>query len=809
MAVTTSYSWTHGTSSLLNNVFAAGSQFDPAVSSNLAGDRYLAAWSDPSNSHQVNGRAVNADQISVVSEFTVNNTANAGTTQFDPSVAGGLTGGMFIVTYTDDAADPGGDIRARRYSPGGLPQGSDFAIDDSAAFDDSQSSVARLPGGGFVVTYTRNFGGGNTDIRARVFDQNSNELLSGLITVDSSAGGQTASSVAGLSPGGFVAVWQDNTTDEVYFRRFQGDGAALDADRVLIDTTGTINQDIHVVGLADGGFAVAYTDNGWAVDGTEITFRIFNADGTLRTGFIQVNEAPGIGLTQGGDQHRPTITTMGDLIAVGWRDADTETVFVQMFDAQGNRLGGDALFGTQAVEYELAGLANGQLASVWASSSSEGFGLGDSMRSNVSLFTRVQMGDGDDDVIVGLDDGARERLGGGGGSDILKGGGGGDELFGGPGFDTASYETAPAGVTASLAEPSINTGDAAGDSYASIENLTGSGFDDTLIGINVANTLTGGAGNDTLIGGGGPDMIAGGAGSDIAGFSLSFNDYTVQDFGAEIRVLGSGGLNATLTSIEHLQFADTTITPANLADGNPLFDTLYYLSRNPDVFQAGVNALAHFNVSGRHEGRNPSAFFDTSGYLAVHADVAAAGVNPLDHYHQVGWQQGRDPSARFDTTLYLINNPDVAAAGIDPLAHFLLAGMAEGRTAYQAIGAVANGFDAQYYLFHNPDVAAAGVNPLAHYNAVGWQEGRDPNAWFDTSGYIAQNPDVAAAGINPLQHYVAVGWQEGRDASAGFDTLGYLAANPDVAAAGINPLDHFLQSGIYEGRQPVNDGMWS
>ena len=79
-------------------------------------------------------------------------------------------------------------------------------------------------------------------------------------------------------------------TNEVYFRRFRSDGIALDADRVLIDSAGAINEDIHVVALADGGFAVAYTDNGWGIDGTEITFRIFNADGTTRTDYIRAND---------------------------------------------------------------------------------------------------------------------------------------------------------------------------------------------------------------------------------------------------------------------------------------------------------------------------------------------------------------------------------------------------------------------------------------------------------------------------------------------------------------------------------------
>jgi len=74
-------------------------------------------------------------------------------------------------------------------------------------------------------------------------------------------------------------------------------------------------------------------------------------------------------------------------------------------------------------------------------------------------------------------------------------------LFGDGGIDTASYATAAAGVVANLAAPAGNAGEAAGDTYGSIENLTGSGFADTLTGDAGANTLDGGAGNDILSGG--------------------------------------------------------------------------------------------------------------------------------------------------------------------------------------------------------------------------------------------------------------------------------------------------------------------
>ena len=122
-----------------------------------------------------------------------------------------------------------------------------------------------------------------------------------------------------------------------------------------------------------------------------------------------------------------------------------------------------------------------------------------------------------DDTLTG--DAGANTLTGGAGDDTLEGGAGDDTLDGGTGTDTASYAGAGAGVTADLAMAANNTGEAAGDAYAGIENLTGSAFADTLTGDAGANTLTGGAGDDTLQGGAGDDTVFAGAGDDtiIAG----------------------------------------------------------------------------------------------------------------------------------------------------------------------------------------------------------------------------------------------------------------------------------------------------
>ena len=108
-----------------------------------------------------------------------------------------------------------------------------------------------------------------------------------------------------------------------------------------------------------------------------------------------------------------------------------------------------------------------------------------------------------------------DTLSGQGGNDVLIGGAGGDLLDGGAGVDAASYTTATAGVVADLASATSNTGDAAGDTFTSIENLTGSAYADSLRGNNASNLLNGGAGNDHLYGRGGSDTMEGGVGNDL------------------------------------------------------------------------------------------------------------------------------------------------------------------------------------------------------------------------------------------------------------------------------------------------------
>ncbi len=731
--------------------------------------------------------------------------------QWTPEVLG-LSNGGFVSAYVNQAANP--FIRLNFYDADFNLIGTDQSVDDFNV--QGQPSLTELANGNVLVVWANN-SGDDFGLQARLFSQDGEGFFPSRIQLSPENLGNNPANpqVAALADGGFVMSYY--YAGDIYFGRYTAAGALASPGLPQVNTVATTGTqyDSNIAVLADGGFVITFTDMNpadWTIRGA-----VYNADGSVRkadfpigltgdnqqsavvalpngnwavvytdTGWpseqgsagitLQIFDPAGANVTPGNYIHvntpsaahesDPDVAVLENgYIVVTWTNVGAGgDIHARVFKQNGSpvTLDGDTdefvITGSTGKYSAVSGLPGGFITSWEDNVTSDGDG--GQITSTIQALTRTTIGDGADDAFFG--DALDDFVDGGGGDDTLGGADGNDGISGGAGSDL-------------------------------------------LFGDDGNDHIGGGAGNDGIIGGIGNDTLDGGTGDDTAVFSGNLASYTIQDFGAQIVVAGPDGTDM-LTGIEHLQFDNTTLDIVD--DGNPMFDALFYLSRSPDVFAAGIDPLAHFNASGWHEGRDPNPFFDTSGYLAVNKDVAAAGINPLDHYRQSGWHEGRDPSAWFDTTLYLIHNPDVAAAGIDPLAHYLANGFSEGRAAYAAVGAMSDGFDAQYYLFHNPDVAAAGVDPLFQFNVVGWQEGRNPNAYFDTAGYLSHYTDVAAAGINPLQHYEAIGWKEGRDPSAGFDTLGYLAANPDVAAAGVNPLDHFLQHGIYEGRQAVNDAMW-
>src|SRR5262245_59427192 len=178
---------------------------------------------------------------------------------------------------------------------------------------------------------------------------------------------------------------------------------------------------------------------------------------------------------------------------------------------------------------------------------------------------------------------------GNGGNDTLEGRGGADTLDGGLNTDTASYEHSGAAVNVRLAEPltgaasQASGGDAAGDVLISIENLTGSRFNDTLTGNSVGNVIDGGDGSDIMAGAAGNDVYF----VDTADHYVIVNPFTHQMAfvaGDQVIEQANAGIDQVNASVSFTLSANVEnlnlLTGAVNGTGNDLDNRFFFSSRS-------------------------------------------------------------------------------------------------------------------------------------------------------------------------------------------------------------------------------------
>lgn len=282
-------------------------------------------------------------------------------------------------------------------------------------------------------------------------------------------------------------------------------------------------HDTYLNGINNAGVIVGYSFTGSAVQQSFTTS--FDATSKSNTAsFASNSKGVTVALTYTGSDHYGGTVSGADtavsfydvanVIGSKYNDAITgsDANNILTGGAGADRLnGGD---GTDFASYETA--LSAVTANLSSPSSNKGDAAGDTYVSIEGLigsnFGDTLTGDAGNNAIYGK--GGNDLLSGGAGNDTLVGGAGADALVGGAGVDTASYATSTAGVTVNMASASRNTGDAAGDTYSSIENVLGTNYNDTLYADNSANALSGANGNDVLYGAGGADRLIGGAGAD-------------------------------------------------------------------------------------------------------------------------------------------------------------------------------------------------------------------------------------------------------------------------------------------------------
>jgi Ca2+-binding RTX toxin-like protein len=433
------------------------------------------------------------------------------------------------------------ETHAQLYTASGAEFGNELTLSTTAS---SVVSLTALADGGFAVAFEPAQSG---DLEVRIYNSLGSENASPLTFASA-----IEPSISALADGGFVVAWKDSGTGEFHAQAYQANSVGdltltgTAADETLVGQEG--NDTLNGLGGADQLFGSVGADHLLGGAGND------HLDG-----------GAGNDVLDGG--------TGSDTMAGGYGD---DTYFI---DSSTDVVAEVAGAGTDTViadtSYSLA--AGSEVETL-------------STRGSSTTFAVDLTGNEFNNAIVG--NASANRIDGGAGADVLYGYAGDDTYFvdnshdvvvdfAGGGNDTIITTASYALVAGSEIELLRTTGSAT--TFA--VDLTGNGFNNTLVGNTAANQINGGAGADAMYGYGGNDTyfvdnsgdlvvdIAGGGNDTI----ITTINYTLVA-GSEIELLRTTGSATTYAvNLTGNEFNNTIVgnSAANIINGGGGADTLY------------------------------------------------------------------------------------------------------------------------------------------------------------------------------------------------------------------------------------------
>lgn len=535
----------------LINTETEGRQKTPSVSVSAGGGFAVSweSWDQDGDSYGVYMQRFDADGERRGGETQVN-TFTEGYQGFSDAAA--LAGGGYAVTWMSLGQDGGAHgVYVQTFDDNGRKTGPERQVNEFTEYSQTRPKIAALPDGGFVVLFDD---GGNQprpgsgfDIGGRVFGSDGQPKGGHFrANVNDYKGGQRAVSVTVLpEEGEILAVWHSQDVGKLRGQRFDLNGAPRGGVFDIADAPDGLSALPDVAALNGVGFTVSWQQADAAGGTAPVYTKVFRSGAGAASASIAWHGGAGGDAFAGGD---------GDDVLSGY-GGDDHLSGGGGDDRLDGGAGADVMDGgegTDTVSY--AGSAQAVTVNL-----AEGTGEGGDAEGDALASVENVTGSAGDDTLTG-----------GAGDNVLEGGAGADVMDGGGGADTASYAGSAEAVTVNLAEGTGAGGDAEGDTFTSVENITGSAGDDTLTGDAEDNVLEGGAGADT---------INGGAGSDTVAYTNSWEGVNI-DLAAGT---GAGGTaeGDTLSAVENVTGSrhDDTFTgneADNVFDGGAGDDTAVY-----------------------------------------------------------------------------------------------------------------------------------------------------------------------------------------------------------------------------------------
>ncbi|MCR9151685.1 MAG: Ig-like domain-containing protein [Rhodobacteraceae bacterium] len=501
-----------------------------------------------------------------VSDIFLDEQVSENQNSYRPEVAM-LSGGGHIVVWDgfNSAEDNSGSgVFAQIYDASGEKLGDQFLVNTTTALDQRYPSVAGLTGGtydgGFVVVWQGNNQASNIsywDIVAQRFAADGSKI-GGEIVISPTTNYQQdyEPTVTALADGNWAVTWYDGSAGDIKLRVYDEDGSALTGELTVNQGTAQAYPDGSVAEtiatLDDGGFVVSWRH----YDGNDVNewwdayARVYNADGTARTGEFQVNTTTpwdqiyvSVGALQGEDAG----------FVVTWRDYDGSNydIYARRYDKDGNAIdGADVLVSSLAGNYDdtpkAIGLSDGGFVVIWRGNNYDGSGA--------SIIGQRYAADGSEvggEFVVNADNSINQYE---------------------PSIDLRADGALVVVWRAdgNRIEQKIITDFEAGAVDA--KDITGTAGNDVLIGSTLADRLAGADGDDVIEGGAGEDLIDGGAGFDLLTggedadtFVLRLGDGS-QDAGTADRITDFEDGVDLLALADGLTFGDLVISDGGTAN---------------------------------------------------------------------------------------------------------------------------------------------------------------------------------------------------------------------------------------------------
>ncbi|WP_342347566.1 DUF4347 domain-containing protein [uncultured Nitrospira sp.] len=225
-----------------------------------------------------------------------------------PALNAGTPIGAPAVDQRGLTRDAAPDIGAYEYKSSAFVSRNEFMVNAASGNDEQTSGPVRgaeravdiAPNGDYVVVWTN--GTSNDKVYAKVLDASGNEKVA-QFQVNIGGGTNNWTDVAVDDSGNFIVAW--NQGNDIFMRRFQANGTAVDAGDVIVNTGTANTQQNSSVNMNDAGdFVIAWEGDGGGNEG--IFVRKGSFAGGLVGSDITVNTAaaakdPSVGIDDSGN----------------------------------------------------------------------------------------------------------------------------------------------------------------------------------------------------------------------------------------------------------------------------------------------------------------------------------------------------------------------------------------------------------------------------------------------------------------------------------------------------------------------------